>query len=90
MSKTVRIPFRGPTPPPVAQRPKCPGCGEPRRPEIVVVSQRVERPCPITGRPQLYHVAVAREWRGKYRGYGHFCRLRCAAEYANRVASMGG
>lgn len=64
---TAFTPFvPGKEPPPMEQRPVCPGCGVRLRPWI---DGGYEEP---------------RQWSGDYDAYGAFCRLRCAADYANK------
>lgn len=57
-------------------RPRCAGCNARRRPYWVTIE----------------YGSVARgtntklRWDGQYHGYGHFCTMRCALDFANRVA----
>ena len=65
------------TPPPVAQRPRCPACDKPLRPFIThdYVRVNVEN--------GFRSEKVAQPWGGTYIGYGAFCTLRCCEAYAN-------
>lgn len=70
----------GEPPPPPAKRPKCGYCNEPLRP---IVRHETE------GTANDWRI-VAKEWNGRYRGYGRvahgkppaFCSLRCCARFA--------
>ncbi len=61
--------------PPESERPVCAGCGKPRQ-----ISKEAE----MTGssNPKDWSHQTGR-WR--YTGYGYFCTLRCATDYANRM-----
>lgn len=74
------VPFVGPAPPPVGQRPRCPNCRTELRPWIKTEERRVQ-----TGQ-EFRMKAISRSWSTLgWRAYGHFCSLRCACDYANRV-----
>lgn len=71
-----------PGPPPVADRPKCPGCNKPLRPRI---EHEYIRRNPAEG-----FTKVALPWGGGYRGYGAFCTLFCCEFYANAEFKRSG
>ena len=73
-----RPPLIGTPPPAVKDRPKCPGCAQPRRPYL-----RNIRETQPDGYQELH--PSAREWTGEYHGFGEFCGSTCAAQFANRV-----
>lgn len=83
MSKALAKFAPGKKPPPVNERPICPGCGNPLRPAIAGGSAiHNGRFDPSIDREQ-------REWTGQYHGYGAFCTLRCAADFANAAFRVG-
>jgi hypothetical protein len=61
--------------PPMAERPRCPQCQRPLAPYWYTVERSTK------GTPDQWYERM--EWRGEYRGYGHFCTTRCAVHYAN-------
>lgn len=77
-------PIRLNAPPPSKDRPRCPNCGR-ALPLwwVAVKSERVTRP----GGGFEYQETL--EWRGEYRGYGAFDRLRCTEEFANLAYKAG-
>lgn len=82
MNRTYKKPKSDPAPPPKHERPMCPTCGKPLRPRMLKTRERVHDAAAFAFR-------VTRVWwGGAYKGYGHFCTLRCAAEYANTVVDQ--
>jgi hypothetical protein len=65
------------TVPAVKDRLKCPGCNEP----LTIIIDR-DIPFNKIGHMETAKFPVKSWW---YRSYGHFCTLRCAAEFANRM-----
>lgn len=68
----------GNRPPPVDQRPKCPNCRRPLRPDW----HTVKWGSLVTGEPRIVR------WTGKYKGYRHFDTLTCCMEYANNIIDI--
>lgn len=64
-------------------RPRCPGCNDPLRP-------RMKTTVFYDDGPQGRSRRAESEWMGSYRGYGHFCTLRCCERYANKVFELYG
>lgn len=59
-------------PPPVKDRPLCPGCSRPLRPML------------WGGYPLgMNQPPEPRYWDGTYQSYGRFCSLKCCQGYAN-------
>lgn len=77
----MKLPLVGAAPPPRAERPRCPWCIRPLRPDVRTVYERTAFPDGVG----FYQKPVAREWRGAYQGYGAFCSLVCCAAYANAI-----
>lgn len=75
-----RKPIVGTKPPPRIRRPVCPQCGKHRVPELFG-EYSAEHP----DNPMGAGYSNARRWTGRYRGYGFFCTLTCAAAYANAI-----
>jgi hypothetical protein len=74
---------------PVALRPRCPQCRRPLAPLFETVRyERVDSTGKVideNARTLGYSTRAVTEWRGSYHGYGHFDKLRCAADFANKV-----
>ena len=68
-----KVNYVGDMPPPVAERPRCVGCGEPRKPYYQ------------HDWDTFYMETREKFWDGEYQGYGHFCTMRCATRFANKV-----
>jgi len=69
--------------PPVDERPRYPWCGKVLVPiyEEVIATGEVAATFRSHDDP---NDPVRREFRGRYHGYGAFCRLRCGCHWANR------
>jgi hypothetical protein len=81
-------PLIGTPPPPVKDRPLCPGCSRPLRPYLEA-HWEIEP----DGTRQLG--ASHREWKGRYHGRANiFCGTECAAQYAisevRNIRGLGG
>lgn len=63
-----------------ADRPKCPTCTQPLRPSYEIADRQ--------GNARDGWITTE-EWRGRYRGYGAFCTLRCASTFANAAHRAG-
>lgn len=59
------------------QRPKCPGCGEPRKPWFFSCDKDGD-----TRSNAVLSRTTHKRFYG-WAGYGHFCTLRCATKWAN-------
>jgi hypothetical protein len=77
-----RPPLVGTPPPPVGQRPRCPGCDRELRPYLRDLHE--EQP---DDSADLLH-PTGRQWTGGYHGYLDFCGSTCAARYAVRVVRI--
>lgn len=73
-------------PPPVEKRPRCPRCGKRLIPDMTGAEY-------IRDSGTFNEETNKREgdrytpasWTGEYKGYGHFCTLRCGTAYANAI-----
>jgi hypothetical protein len=73
------LPWVGDPPPPVDQRPRCPGCGTPLKPYI--------RRHYDNG---IGKEATGQEWEGTYTSYhGLWHSLRCALRFATQAYKAG-
>jgi hypothetical protein len=74
-------------PPPVKERPKCGYCGKPLQPlhKKEWKSWRVNTETGFTTHGHF----LDHGFQGDYHGYGNFCRLRCAARFANAAYKAG-
>lgn len=66
-------------PPAIKLRPRCPGCDK------TMGVWRTDQPLKkdASDWEKQNHSGNPQTW--KYRGYGYFCTLRCATDYANRI-----
>lgn len=69
-------------PPTDEKRPRCPQCNRMLKPSWDWMSKRI-----APGGVVDYE--YTKTWDGKYRGYGAFDTLRCAAEFANAAHKAG-
>lgn len=76
-----RPPMIGTLPPPVNERPTCAECGRPLVPTIHDVREDSQ----LRDGVAYLGKRIGRRWTGRYDGYGHFCSLRHAAAWANRL-----
>ena len=66
-----------PPPPPMSERPLCPGCGKRLRPYINEdLSGKWDEP-------------RKRAWNGRWDAYGMFCTMICAVDFANAAYKAG-
>ena len=71
----------GPKPPLGPKRPRCPGCQK----ALIPVFNRVSEDGEGWGTPGVGFADLTwKIWTG-YAGYQHFCTMRCATAFANRV-----